>query len=211
MAESTTFEMASTRQPRARASFTAASVSAVSPLWEIATTRSPAPDHRVAVAELARQIDLAGNARRALDQELADEAGVVRGPAGEQHHPPQVLHVDLEPLQVGVVGFEPQPGPQRVGDGARLLVDLLEHEVRVAALLRLRRVPGDGLRRARRRACRRGWSASTPAALISATSPSSRKITSRVCSRKAGTSEARNVSPLPSPMTSGEATLAATI
>ncbi len=43
IAESTTFEIASTRAPRMRASFTAASVSAVSPLWEMTMTRSLAP------------------------------------------------------------------------------------------------------------------------------------------------------------------------
>ena len=43
IAESTTLQMARTRQPRARASFTAASVSAVSPLCEMAMTRSPGP------------------------------------------------------------------------------------------------------------------------------------------------------------------------
>ena len=65
-------------------------------------------DDRIAVAELARQIDLARDARRALDQELADQAGVVRGAAGEQHDPPQVLDVELEPVEVDVVRLEHQ-------------------------------------------------------------------------------------------------------
>ena len=72
---------------------------------------------------------------------------MVRGAAGEQDHPPEILGVDLEPFEIGVVAFDAQAGPERVGDGLRLLVNLLEHEVRVAALLRLRRVPGDGLGR----------------------------------------------------------------
>ncbi len=105
-------------------------------------------DHRIAVAELAGEIDLARDARRALDQELPDQAGVIRGAAREQHHAAQLLRVDVEAFQIGVAGLEAQARAQRVGDRARLLVDLLEHEVRVAALFRLRRVPGDGLRRA---------------------------------------------------------------
>jgi len=40
IAESTTLQIASVRAPRALASLSAAKVSAVSPLWEIATTRS---------------------------------------------------------------------------------------------------------------------------------------------------------------------------
>ena len=43
MAESTTLQMASVRAPRRLASLMAARVSAVSPLWEIATTRSSGP------------------------------------------------------------------------------------------------------------------------------------------------------------------------
>jgi hypothetical protein len=60
---------------------------------------------------------------------------VVRRPARQQHHAPQAARVDLEPVQIGVVLLEQQARRKRVGDGARLLVDLLEHEVRVAALL----------------------------------------------------------------------------
>src|SRR5512146_620565 len=41
--------------------------------------------------------------------------------------------------------LEQQAPAQRVGDGARLLVDLLEHEVLVAGLLGHHRAPGDGL------------------------------------------------------------------
>ena len=50
-----------------------------------------------------------------------------------------------------------------------------------------------------------------PSFLRTAISPSSMKTALRVCARKAGTSEARKVSPSPSPMMSGEAVLAATM
>jgi len=43
IAESTTLQMAKVRALRARASLTAARVSAVSPLWEMPTTRSLDP------------------------------------------------------------------------------------------------------------------------------------------------------------------------
>src|SRR3569623_1010779 len=92
MAEPTTFAMAITQAPRARASRTAPSVSAVSPLCETATTTSPGP--------------LTGSRWR---------NSLARSPA------------------------------QRGGDRPRLLEDLLQHEVRVAVLLGLRRAPGDGL------------------------------------------------------------------
>ena len=54
-------------------------------------------------------------------------------------------------------------------------------------------------------------SISTPAAVSTAISPSSRNITLRVCARIAGMSEATKFSPSPRPSTSGEAFLAATI
>ena len=83
-----------------------------------------------------------------LDQELAHQGGVPARPAGEEHHPrglaqpirrlPELLEVDLAVL-------EADPPQERVPHRPRLLVDLLEHEVAVAALLRLHRVPGDAL------------------------------------------------------------------
>ena len=172
-------------------------------------TRSSGPYHRVAVAELAGQIDLAGDARRPFDEKLADQPGVVRRPAGDQHDAPQTARIDLEPLEIGVVRLQQEPAAQGVGDGARLLVDLLEHEVRIAALLRLRGVPGDRARQPLERLPLDVGDHRLAGGHRDTTSPSSRKITSRVCSRMAGTSEARKVSPLPSPSTSGEAFLAA--
>ena len=67
-------------------------------------------------------------------------------PQASSSDAPQPARIDLEPLQIGVVVLEQQTAAQGVGDGARLLVDLLEHEVRVAALLGLGGVPGDGAR-----------------------------------------------------------------
>ena len=117
MAESTTLQIASVRAPRDLASLIAASVSAVSPLWQMATTRSPGADHRLAVAELAGQIHLAGDARRRLDQELADQRRVVRGPAGQQHHP---LHVGRTSKPSSMASFlSGSSRPRRVSVTAR--------------------------------------------------------------------------------------------
>ncbi len=51
----------------------------------------------------------------------------------------------------------------------------------------------------------------TPSRFITAISPSSRNTALRVCARNAGMSEARNVSPSPSPMINGDAVFAAMI
>ena len=88
-----------------------------------------------------------GDARGPFDQELAR-------PAPAWYEVPQASSStrrsprgsSSKPLQIGVAGLEQQAPAQGVGDGPRLLVDLLEHEVRVAALLGLRGVPVDGAR-----------------------------------------------------------------
>ena len=106
--------------------------------------RRPVED-RVAVAELAGQLDLAGDPGPVLDRVLGDQPGVVGRPAGDDDD-----LVDLAQLVVGqphlVQGqraVRADPAEQRVGDRLRLLGDLLEHEVVVAALLGGGRVPVD--------------------------------------------------------------------
>ena len=83
--EPCTLQIAIGSAPRALASRKAPSVSAVSPLWLIATASVVWADERLPVAELAAVVDLDRDLRELLDQELADERRVPAGAAGEQH------------------------------------------------------------------------------------------------------------------------------
>ncbi len=93
-------------------------------------------DHRVAVDPLARDVRLDRDASPLLDHVAADDAGVVRRAAGEDDDPAQLAQLlvghpepfELEPAAPGAVADRLA---QRVG----LLVDLLQHEGLVAALL----------------------------------------------------------------------------
>ncbi len=80
-----------------------------------------------------------------LDRVATDEARVIGGAAGDDDHPAQVrrpLRGEVDLGQVDGVGVR-QPVDDRLGDGVGLLVDLLEHEGRVAAALGGVLVPGD--------------------------------------------------------------------
>ena len=88
----------------------------------------------LAVAILARDLDLAGHAREALDPVLGHRAGVIAGAAGEHQHA-----VDRGQHLLRAVAEEPRidrADPlERVRDRARLLEDLLLHEVAIGAEL----------------------------------------------------------------------------
>ncbi len=102
-------------------------------------------EHRVAVAKLAGQVDLHGQLGEGLHGIRGDQAGVVRGAAADDEHAAEVAQqvdgqVDLGEVDLPVVA---QPAGKRVGQRLRLLVDLLDHEGLVAALLGGVGVPGD--------------------------------------------------------------------
>ena len=100
--------------------------------------------HRVAVAELGGDIHLDRPPRPPFDRVAADEAGVVGGPAGDDHDAPDVLEElvrDAEVLELDAVRAE--PAGERLRHRVGLLVDLLEHERVVATLLGLVLVPVD--------------------------------------------------------------------
>ena len=101
-------------------------------------------EHRVAVAELARDLDLHRDAAPVLDRVLGEQARVVGGAAGHDEH-----LVDVAQLLVGealLVEHDPavdEVPAQRVRQRRGLLLDLLLHEEVVAALLGGGDVPVD--------------------------------------------------------------------
>ena len=98
------------------------------------------------MAELRAVVDLDGDTRQLLDQELAHQRRVPRGAAAHQMDLSRARQLVLGKIELGQIdgaGFEGDTSAQGVGDGLRLLVDLLQHEVPVAALLRGHGVPRD--------------------------------------------------------------------
>ena len=102
-------------------------------------------DHGIAVAELGGVLDVDGEPGPLLDQQAADHAGMAGGAAGRDRDA-----VDREQLLVGEAGVEHdlaalEPLADRLAQRVGLLVDLLEHERLVAALLGGGGVPRDRL------------------------------------------------------------------
>src|SRR6266481_2973183 len=105
-------------------------------------------EHRVARAELARVVDLGRDARDVLEEILADEARVRRSAAGDEDHAPRLHHpVRIRQLvEADVALLLEDTAAHRVDDRLRLLVDLLQEEMPIAALLRGDGIPRDGAR-----------------------------------------------------------------
>ena len=112
------------------------------------------PDHeivgahdRVAVAVLRGDVHLDGYPRPLLDRVAAHESRVVAGPAGDDDDAPDLRRQVCRQLELGEVdAVEARKAIRdRLGDRIRLLVDLLEHEGLVAALLGGVLVPLDRL------------------------------------------------------------------
>src|SRR5207245_9001068 len=103
---------------------------------------------RVAVAELRGNIDPDRQPRQALDQELAHERRVPGGPARDQMELParaKLLVGDLHLVEEDLPALLRDSSQKGVADRPRLLVDLLQHEMLEARLLRHDRIPGDAL------------------------------------------------------------------
>jgi hypothetical protein len=99
---------------------------------------------RVAIAELAAVIHLNRNARQFLDEELARQRRVPTGAAGNDAHRPETREFgrrDIHLIQKNASRFLAHTPQHGVANRPRLLVNLLEHEVLVAALFRQNRVP----------------------------------------------------------------------
>ncbi len=146
MAEPTTLQIAYARPPRAFATFTAASVSAVSPDCEIARQRTRSETSGSRFRNSLASSTSTGIRRERLDHEPAGEARVPRRAARDDDDAlerPHVVLRQLEAVEDDVALLEGGPAADRVGDRPGLLEDLLVHEVLVAILLRGHRAPLD--------------------------------------------------------------------
>lgn len=96
--------------------------------------------HRVAVAELAGIFHLHANAAHLLNELLADEAGVPRRAANHDDDMAGADEFGLEVMQgrevnvIRAVGELHHPAAHTVLDTLRLLENLFQHEVGIAAL-----------------------------------------------------------------------------
>ena len=90
---------------------------------------------RLAIAEFRGDLDLDRDAGDLLHPDLGDMGGIIGGATGDDG---QVRHggpIDGPGGAVNPVALGRQPRAQRAGDGRRLLVDLLGHEMAVATLV----------------------------------------------------------------------------
>ena len=99
--------------------------------------------HGIAVAEFRSVLHLRRNAAYVLEQLLADERRVPGGAAGDEYHAPRCKPaVDIVPYaredDAAALGID--AAADAVDDGTGLLIDLLEHEGWISALLQV----GDG-------------------------------------------------------------------
>ena len=98
----------------------------------------------IAIAEFAAVIHFHRNARQLLDHELAGQRGVPAGPAGHDPDLAEFLELfrrDIHLVEEDAARFLSDPAQGGVPHRARLLVNLFEHEMLVAALFRHDRVP----------------------------------------------------------------------
>jgi len=100
----------------------------------------------IAIAKFAAVIDFDLQAREALDHEFAGEGGVPACSTGDNAHLLELAELllgDLHFVEEDFSGVLRDAAEQSVADGARLLEDLLLHEMLVAALLGHDGIPGD--------------------------------------------------------------------
>ena len=106
-------------------------------------------DDRIAIAPLAGVIDFHGYAGEGFDHEFTGQPGMPTGAAGGDIDFLQRLEfgfADLHFVEKDFSGVLRDAAQRGIADGARLLINLLEHEMLEAALLRHDRIPGDVLR-----------------------------------------------------------------
>src|SRR5271166_5153360 len=100
---------------------------------------------RVAITPFTSVIDFDRHAGEALDHEFARLSGMPTGPAGDDidlFGSAEFSLAKLHLVEKDVAGVERDPPQRSITDGARLLVNFLEHEMLEAALFRHDRIPG---------------------------------------------------------------------
>ena len=98
----------------------------------------------IAIAVFAGVVDVDRKTRQPLDHVLAGECSMPAGTAGGNVDAGccgQLLVVDFHLAQVDLARVERDATQRGVANGPRLLPDFLEHEMLVAALFRLNRIP----------------------------------------------------------------------
>src|SRR5882762_4450423 len=110
--------------------------------------QSLAVENGVAIAKLAAIVDLDLHTRQALDHEFPGQARMPARSAGHDAHllkVAELLFGNLHFAQKNLAGILRNAAEQRVADGARLLENLLLHEMLVPALFGHDGIPGDML------------------------------------------------------------------
>ena len=178
MVEPTAFTIPMVGAPRRFASRRAASVSAVSPDWLMASTSVRLIHQGTLVAELRGVLHFHRNPGQLLQHVLAQKGRVPGGSAGGDDDPldPQELQVrDGDPARAWPIPPPSRSRPRRTSRSeVGLLEDLLEHEVLEATLLDGSEVPGHLAGWARLTAPLSRWKVQWPLPFSTATSPSSR-------------------------------------
>ena len=95
--------------------------------------------HRLAVAELGRDIDVDRDARELLDPIFGDQPGVIARSAGDDGQPLDRLEVGVGNRQRDLAFERAHVGLESLRNHDRLLEDLLLHVVAIIALLDRRR------------------------------------------------------------------------
>jgi hypothetical protein len=99
--------------------------------------REPARLKRsLAIAELGREVDLGGQARKVLEPVFCHQSGVIGGAASRHGDPLERAKVERQRArQPDALGGHVDIMRERVADDLRLLVNFLGHEVAIVALV----------------------------------------------------------------------------
>src|SRR6266699_3281203 len=108
-------------------------------------------EYWIAIAELRGVVYVHRHARELLDHIFTGEAGVPGRSAGSDFYCRETFEIGfsdvLNLVEKYFAGIQREPSLHSVADGARLLVNLLEHKMLEAALLSHYRIPGNSLNR----------------------------------------------------------------